>query len=301
MVSLLFYLIAMMLLVIALMVHEQGTRKAHEQRVRARLQQLAFGQPGDWQAPTKLQAPLMQPLAQWLHRVGLNISPTMSLLAAGAVLLMGWMCWQLWGPLAGLSVWLLAVLGAVIVPQVRYRLKVQTMLSQLPLFIDQVVRGLVTGRNVEGAIKLALETTTEPLRAVIDRANRQVELGADLGGALREAATFYDVRELHLLALAVNTSRVYGGSPRDMLESIVSVIRQREQMTAELNAMTGETRVSAWVLGLLPVLIGGYMVWSNPQYIEEMWGTAKGRNVLMGALAWQSLGGLMLWRMVKSV
>jgi tight adherence protein B len=300
MVSLLFYLIAMMLLIIALMVHEQGKRKAHEQLVRERLQQLAFGQAGAWQAPST-QTTFFQPLTQWLHRVGLNISPTMSLLAAGSILLMGWMCWELWGPLAGVSVWVLSILGAVIVPQVRYRIKVQTMVSQLPLFIDQVVRGLVTGRNVEGAIKLALESTAEPLRAVIDRANRQVELGADLGGALREAATFYDVRELHLLALAVNTSRVYGGSPREMLESIVSVIRQREQMTAELNAMTGETRVSAWVLGILPVVIGGYMVWSNPQYVEAMWGTATGRNVLLGALAWQTLGGLMLWRMVKSV
>jgi tight adherence protein B len=300
MVSLLFYLIAMMLMVIALMVHEQGKRKAHEERVRRRLEQLAFGQHGEWQQGQSERKPL-QALEQWLHRVGLNISPTMGILIAATVLLMGWMCWQLWGALAGLLVWGLSVLGAVIVPQVRYHLKVQAMVSQLPLFIDQVVRGLVTGRNVEGAIKLALETTPEPLKAVIDRANRQVDLGADLGAALREAAGFYDVRELHLLALAVNTSRVYGGSPRDMLESIVSVIRQREQMRAELNAMTGETRISAWVLGLLPVLIGAYMVWSNPQYIEEMWGTSSGRNILIAALGWQSLGALMMWRMVKNV
>lgn len=300
MVSLLFYLIALMLLIVALMLHEQGKRKAHEARVRQRLEQLAFGLTGAEPLLAK-ERPLLQPLAHWLHRVGLNISPGMSLLMAAIVLLTGWMCWQVWGPLAGLSVWSLSVMGAVIVPQVRYRMKVQTMVSQLPLFIDQVVRGLVTGRNVEGAIKLALESTPEPLKAVIDRANRQVELGADLGGALREAATFYDVRELHLLALAMNTSRVYGGSPKDMLDSIVSVIRQREQMKAELNAMTGETRVSAWVLGLLPVAIGAYMVWSNPQYIGEMWGTVKGRNVLIGALSWQALGGLVMWRMVKSV
>lgn len=300
MVSLLFYLIALMLLIVALMAHEHGKRKAHEARVRQRLEQLAFGLTGAEPLLAK-ERPLLQPLAHWLHRVGLNISPAMSLLMAGIVLLTGWMCWQVWGPMAGLCVWGLSVMGAVIVPQVRYRMKVQTMVSQLPLFIDQVVRGLVTGRNVEGAIKLALESTPEPLKAVIDRANRQVELGADLGGALREAATFYDVRELHLLALAVNTSRVYGGSPKDMLDSIVNVIRQREQMKAELNAMTGETRVSAWVLGLLPLMIGVYMVWSNPQYIGEMWGTSTGRNVLIGALSWQALGGLALWRMVKSV
>jgi len=290
----------MMLMVIALMAHEQAKRKAHEERVRQRLEQLAFGEAGAWQQP-QVERGLQQALGNWLQRVGLNISPTMSLLIAACVLLMGWVCWQLWGPLAGLAFWFMSILGAVIVPQVRYRLKVQSIVSQLPLFIDQVVRGLVTGRNVEGAIKLALETTPEPLKAVVDRANRQVELGADLGDALKEAANFYDVRELHLLALAVNTSRVYGGSPRDMLESIVSVIRQREQMKAELNAMTGETRVSAWVLGLLPVMLGVYMVWSNPQYIGEMWGNAQGRNVLIGALTWQGLGGLLLWRMVKSV
>jgi tight adherence protein B len=298
MVSLLFYLIALMLLIVALMVHEQGKRKAQAELVRRRLEQLAFDQKVPLVTPERS---LLQPLEHWLHRVGLNISPVMSLLIACMVLLTGWMCWKVWGPLAGLSVWGLSVLGAVIVPQVRYRMKVQTMVSQLPLFIDQVVRGLVTGRNVEGAIKLALESTPEPLKAVIDRAHRQVDLGADLGGALREAASVYDVRELHLLALAVNTSRVYGGSPKDMLDSIVGVIRQREQMKAELNALTGETRVSAWVLGLLPVMIGVYMVWSNPHYIGEMWGTSSGRNVLIGALSWQALGGLVLWRMVKSV
>jgi tight adherence protein B len=300
MVSLLLYLIAMMLMVIALMVHEQGKRKAHEERVRMRLEQMAFGEPGAWQQPQD-KGGLLHALENWLQRVGLNISPAMSLMMAASVLLMAWGCWQLWGPLAGLSLGLMAILGAIIVPQVRYRLKVQTMVGQLPLFIDQVVRGLVTGRNVEGAIQLALETTPEPLNAVVGRANRQVELGADLGDALKEAANFYDVRELHLLALAVNTSRVYGGSPRDMLESIVSVIRQREQMRAELNAMTGETRVSAWVLGLLPVMLGVYMVWTNPKYIGEMWGDPTGKNVLIGALTWQGLGGLMLWRMVKSV
>ncbi len=300
MVSLLFYLIALMLLIVALMAHEQGKRKAQAEKIMQRLEQLAFDQAPGWETAPASQH-WLTPLEQWMQRVGLNISPATALLAVTAVLLTVWACWQWWGALAGLCVGGLSLLGAVVVPQVRYHLKVSTMVSQLPLFIDQVVRGLVTGRNVEGAIQLAMESTPVPLKDVIDRAHRQVELGADLGSALRNAASFFDVRELHLLALAINTSRVYGGSPRDMLESIVSIVRQREQMKAELKAMTGETRISAWVLGMLPLLMGAYMVWSNPQYIGEMWNSDSGRQVLIGALSWQSMGGLALWRMVKSV
>jgi len=154
---------------------------------------------------------------------------------------------------------------------------------------------------VEGAIKLASEDIQEPLREVMQRAQKSVELGADLGEALRDVAHFYEIKELYMLALTIHTSRVYGGSPREMLESIVNLIRQREQMQRELRAMTGETRFSAWVMGLLPSLIAAYMVWINPSYVEGMWNDETGRNILLASLSMQVLGGLVLWRMVKSV
>jgi len=189
----------------------------------------------------------------------------------------------------------------IFVPQIRYRQKVNKLISQIPLFIDQIIRGLVTGRNVEGAIKLATEDLRSPLREVIERAQKNVELGADLGEALRDAANFHELKELHMLALAIHTSRIYGGSPREMLESIVNLIRQREQTQRELSAMTGETRASAWVLGLLPTLMAGYMVWTNPDYIGGMWRDETGQKLLLAGLGLQALGALLMWRMVKSI
>src|SRR5690606_11470709 len=168
-------------------------------------------------------------------------------------------------------------------------------------FIDQTIRGLVTGRNIEGAIQLAVADTQEPLRELMVRVDRSVSLGADLGDALREAASFYDIKEMHMLALATHTSRVYGGSRRDMLESIVSLIRQREQMRRALLAMTGETRVTAWVLGGIPVLIAGWMFWANPNMFDAMLNDESGRNAMAIAVGMQVAGALILWRMIKSI
>ncbi len=297
--ALFLFMLAILMLLMAVLSMLRARRMDHESKVKQRLQAFSFVPQDDYLA--RRTDGLMGQAEAWLARVGLKIDPMLALTVIGVGLMMSWALWHLVDPLAGIiGVILLATLS-VLMPQVRYKQKINAMVAQIPLFIDQVIRGLVTGRNVEGAIKLATEDLKQPLREVIDRANTNVALGADLGEALRDAATFYDVRELHMLALAIQTSRTYGGSPREMLESVVNLIRQREQMQRELRAMTGETRVTAWVLGLLPTSIAGYMVLVNPRYIGTMWHDPSGHVIMLVAGGFQALGALILWRMVKSI
>jgi tight adherence protein B len=277
----------------------RARRKDHELKVTRRLQ--AFSFVPDAAVLLKPADGMLAPVEGWLARVGLRIEPGLAVALAAIGVVSTAFIWQVVFPLAGMIWAVLVVTLAVLGPQVRYQQRVNAMVAQIPLFIDQVIRGLVTGRNVEGAIQLAMEDLKVPLRDVIERAHKNVELGADLGEALRDMATFHNVRELHMLALAIQTSRTYGGSPREMLESVVNLIRQREQMQRELRAMTGETRVTAWVLGAMPTMIAGFMVYSSPSYIGTMWYDPSGRTVLMVAGGFQALGVLILWRMIKSI
>jgi tight adherence protein B len=293
------FFVAIVLAWSAVMAVLRARRLDHELKVNRRLQAFAFVPNGS--EPFRPSDGLLAPIEGWLARVGLRIEPGQALALAVVGVLSTIVIWHVFFPLAGLIWALLVGTFAVLVPQVRYQQRVNAMVSQIPLFIDQVIRGLVTGRNVEGAIQLAMEDLKEPLREVIERAHKNVELGADLGEALRDMATFHNVRELHMLALAIQTSRTYGGSPREMLESVVNLIRQREQMQRELRAMTGETRITAWVLGALPTAIAGSMVFANPSYIDTMWKDPSGRTLLMSAGGWQVLGVLILWRMIKSI
>lgn len=291
-------LIAALMMLGAALAVVRARRLDHEVKVNARLQSFDFIPPDTYRPANTT---LTGWVANWLARVGLQIAPQVALSILVGGLVVSWLMWQLINPLAGLIGLVLMLTGAIFVPQVRYRQRINKMVAQIPLFIDQVVRGLITGRNVEGAIQLAMEDLRSPLREVIEKAHNNVELGADLGEALRETAAFYDLKEMHMLALAIQTSRTYGGSPREMLESVVKLIRQREQMQRELRALTGETRVTAWVLGLLPTVMAGFMVYASPNYLGTMWNEPSGRMILMVALGFQALGGLLLWRMIKSI
>ncbi|MBT9610074.1 type II secretion system F family protein [Aquabacterium sp.] len=300
MVSAMLFLVALLMMLAAVLSVLRARRLDQVARVNQRLAEVAFLTP-DTPLRRPTVNPLLEELDRWLKRVGLNVSPAIALLVLAGAVALGVLLWQQLNPLVALAWWALSIVLTVLVPQVRYRQRVNKIISQIPLFIDQVVRGLVTGRNLEGAIKLAAEDLQMPLRELIMKAQKNVELGADLGDALKDVAHFHDIKELHLLALTIHSSRVYGGSPRDMLESIVNLIRQREQAQEELRAMTGETRVTAWVLGATPGLLVAYILWQSPDYMMSMWHDSTGQTILVAGAVMQALGVLVMWRMIKSL
>ncbi|WP_137718432.1 type II secretion system F family protein [Methylobacillus flagellatus] len=205
------------------------------------------------------------------------------------------------GPMAVLA--LLAgvfVLGFVI-PYVRLQRRRQQMLTQIPAFIDQVLRSLGTGRSVEGAIRAVVEETPIPLRDVLLPVIRATDLGASFTESLQDAAKLHAQHELGLVALAIRISNMYGTSAKDLLKSIMLMIRQREQAARELASMTGQTKVSAWVLSLIPISIVGYIHLMNPAYLDGMLKDPTGIYVFWSALGLQLTGIFVFWRMLKSV
>lgn len=179
--------------------------------------------------------------------------------------------------------------------------RIKDILFQLPLFLDQVLRALGTGRSMEGALELATHESPDPLKTLFERVLRENQLGKDLGLAIQETAELYRLHELYLVSLAIRVNRSYGSSVRDLLKNIVKMIHDREAARRELKTMTGETRVTAWVLGLLPLFIAGYIMMMNPGYMATMWEDSAGKLMLFTAVIFQIIGVFALWRMIKSI
>ncbi|MCT7655154.1 hypothetical protein MBH78_11600 [Oceanimonas sp. NS1] len=52
-----------------------------------------------------------------------------------------------------------------------------------------------------------------------------------------------------------------------MLGNLIGIIHERDKAGRHLKAMTGETRVSALVLGILPVSLAAYVFISSPDFL----------------------------------
>ncbi|PRA58222.1 type II secretion system F family protein [Pseudomonas fluorescens] len=286
-------LLCLLLLGLSIRLFYQGMRKSSTERV---LNRLAAGQP-----QLIVEKPAWNGLERAFLRAGLG-APTdrlslWLLLWAGAILL-GFLLGN-WPGL--LLLILLPPLGLRLYISLRYRLRLKRMIGQLPAMLDHTIRSLKSGRTLADALLGGIDSSVEPLKSAMGRVQRNVQLGVNLPDAVNDFAELYDQDELRMLALGLKVNHRYGGNASELLENLIKLIREREQGARQLRAMTGETRLTAWVLGVLPVLIAGWFMLTNPAYLLGMWNDSSGQHMLLAAVSLEVFGCLALSRMLRSI
>ncbi len=184
---------------------------------------------------------------------------------------------------------------------IRLRRRLQRMISQLPQLLDHMIRSLKSGRTLGDGLLLAIENSQDPLRGALLRTRNNIQRGVSLPDAVDDFANLYDQDEFHMLALSIAVNNRYGGNASEVLSNLIELIRDREHASRQLRALTGETRLSAVVLGGLPIAMAGYMFLTSPELLLGMWEQSSGQMVLLIAFALQLIGSVALWRMMRSI
>ncbi|MFM0596609.1 type II secretion system F family protein [Paraburkholderia dilworthii] len=238
-------------------------------------------------------------LRHMLERAGI-VDAKRPLATSGAIVLLlcGW-AGLARGVLAALVVFAMCGLLMYFFLTMRVNKRRQLIVRQLPLFLDGIVRLITLGNSVPAAFQAALQTTETPLRECLDNVSRMLRTGVEIDRALYQVSLIYGVRELELVGSVLRLSVKYGGRADVMLDRMASFMRDLEQAERELVAMSSETRMSSWVLGALPVGIGGFLIVSNPSYFASMWFDPSGRQLVYLAFALQVVGAWLLYRMAS--
>lgn len=287
----LFGLLALVLLTWALLLWRRGRRQVASAQMLGRLQE------SDPERRT-LRFPWLQ---RELLRAGLDMQ-SLSVRLVPFFLAMALVLSALLGnwPLFVLIL-LLAPVSLRVWLTLRYRRRLQRMVEQLPALLDQVIRSLKSGRTLADGLLNAMQDSNEPMRSAFARTSRNVLRGMPLEEAMDDFADLYERDELRILALGVRVNQRYGGNASDLLASLIVLIRDREKGARQLRALTGETRITAYLLGALPVALASYIFLTNPAFILGMWNDATGKWVLMFSALFQVVGSLLLWRMMRSI
>ena len=99
----------------------------------------------------------------------------------------------------------------------------------------------------------------------------------------------------------IGMSMRFGGRTDQVLQRMSSFMRDLEQAQMELKAITSETRWSSWVIGLLPVLSGGFMMLTDPAFFQPMFVQPLGHKLLLRALGMEAIGAFALYRLSRSL
>lgn len=227
------------------------------------------------------------------------IEPRSAALTIGAILALASLAGLFGGWLAALSALFALVLAAAFFVWLKLQKFRRKLVSQLPAYIDAMVRLITIGNSTQAAFQLAIATTSAPLRGQLERSASLVRAGVDLDRALHQTASNVRVEEMFLLASILGLGVRYGGRADLLLERVGNFMRDREQAEHELIAMSSETRLSAWILGLMPVGVGAFFIITNPSYFMGMWNDETGRNMVLFAAGFQLFGAALLYRLAR--
>ncbi|MDZ5814685.1 type II secretion system F family protein [Stenotrophomonas maltophilia] len=180
------------------------------------------------------------------------------------------------------------------------RLRAQ-LLHQLPDFLDNLVRLTALGNSLQAAFQVASMQTSAPLRGLLDTTVRYARSGMDLDRALSLAAQPYRMDVLKVLSVVIGVSVRIGGRSDQILQRMGDFMRDLEQAQQELAATTSETRMSAWVLGLLPPASAVLMAIASPDFFQPVLHEPLGHKVLLIALGLELVGAFLLYRLAKSL
>ena len=243
---------------------------------------------------------LMARVASQLERARLPLRPgEFVLAAAGCGVGLGVAMWVvtaqlLLGVLSGLA-------GPVLAWQfVKFKVgrRRKAFEAQLPEALSLIASSLQAGHTALRSVQSMVEESEPPLSEEFERVVAETALGDPLVDALERMAQRLDVEDLAWVVQAIRIQQTVGGKLADLLFTLAEFMRGREEIRREVKVLTAEGRMSAYVLGGLPVALFFFLKTSSPDYIEPMLHT-PGLFALLGAAISIGIGFGVILKMVK--
>ena len=169
------------------------------------------------------------------------------------------------------------------------------LLTQMPDALENMSRAMQTGTGLSEAFRIASEEMPDPIATEFGRIYEEVRFGKDwrevLNGLVERNPTIFDLR---LFVSTLLLQRETGGNMIETLSNISKTIRNRYVFDAKVKAMTSEARASGFVLAAMPLGVVGLIMVSSPDYLQPLYGTDLGKDIVMLALCWYGVGVYMM-------
>ncbi|CAN5694299.1 hypothetical protein BH10ACT1_BH10ACT1_02690 [soil metagenome] len=237
-----------------------------------------------------------------IERADLSLRPAELVLIAGAFgLAVGMAVYVLTGLL-----WSVLVVLAITPLATKFVLgflanrRAKKFASQLPDALSLVASSLTAGHTFLRAIQMMADEYEAPLCDEFRRVVSETQLGAPLIDSLERMSLRLQIRDVEWMVQAIRIQQTVGGQLAELLATLAEFMRARDEVRREVNVLTAEGRISAYVLGAMPIFLFFAVQLLNPGYMDPMlqgWGL-----IWLGiTLLSMGIGMAIILKMVKSV
>lgn len=258
-------------------------------------------------APPRTTLPIPGSVARLTHRAldgaDLRVSPPDALVAWGAAVIALGILGAALGGFSGAVVGVLAAGAAG--PGLLFvwrRRREERLRAALPDLLDHVARDLRSGGTVVGAIE-RLARLDSTLGAEAEAIHRRIGLGLGIEESLASWARSHQrslaEAAVRSSAAALHIAVVSGGRGAPSLHGLAVAMRDDARVASEARAQAAQGRMSALLLGMLPLGSLAFSALFDAESTAVLVGTPLGRTCLAAGLAFEVAGLAWMRRVVR--
>ena len=165
--------------------------------------------------------------------------------------------------------------------------------------LEAMIRLLKAGMPVGEAIAMVGREFTGPVGDEMSRIYDAQKVGVPMQDAVRKMIPRMPLPEVQMFATSVAIQIQTGSSLSEVLANLSGVIRARYRLKRKVQALSAEAKISAMIIGALPILVSLALWGVNPEYIGLLFTHPTGKMLLFGAITWMMLGVIVMRQMIN--
>lgn len=140
----------------------------------------------------------------------------------------------------------------------------------LPRAMELIANSMKAGQSVAQSLTAVTDNAGPPISDEFALARREIELGASVDSALNNMVKRIGSNDLRLMVMVITIQRSVGGDLPAILATLADTMRQREEMRAEIAAATAQSRATALIITLLPIVTAFLLYFLVRDYFRPM-------------------------------
>jgi tight adherence protein B len=199
----------------------------------------------------------------------------------------------------GLLFLALTPIGAMLLLKILTNRRRAKFEDQLGDTLQILAGGLRAGHSLLRSVDAVAQEAESPTSEEFARLVNETRLGRDLKDSMLDAARRLKSEDFDWTGQAIEIHREVGGDLAEVLDHVGETIRERSEIKGQVQSLSAEGKMSAYILIALPVGMFLYLSVTSPDYIGVLYSVFLGWVMLGISVVLLALGSWWLSRVVK--
>lgn len=201
-------------------------------------------------------------------------------------------------PLTGLLGFGIIPLGGLVFLGAKAKQRSEKLEQQLPDALNMLSSSLRAGHSFSSATQILAQQLVTPIQPVFEDIHNDLKLGVPVKDSLHKMLQTVDVVDFRIFATAVLVQRESGGNLAEIMDQLGSTIRERAKLKRQIQVLTAQPRLSAYLIGAAPIVMYILLQFIMPGYTQVLEEHPVGPFVIGGMIGMQIAGFFVMRRIV---